>query len=105
MTLAEQALYLIDLGPLVKKRKNLEFFPSLDAMISGSFTVTAPLVNAPAEQAAAPASSTNSFSIASRLGRSNYDDQARAEALINAIKKIRASHAAKKTDSRFIRGT
>lgn len=96
MSLAEQALYLLDILPSIRNRKSLENFTSLDQTIRASLP-DAPAI--PAEPRPAAATEANPFFVASRMNRSNYEDQARAEALTQALRQIRASHAAKSTRS------
>ena len=87
MSLAEQALFLLDIQPSVRNRKNPENFFNLDQTIGASL---------PGELASQePANvvvEANPFSVATRMIRSNYEDQARAEALTQALRQIRASH-------------
>jgi len=99
MSLAEQALFLLDILPSAQCRKNLENFSNLDQTIVASFPVmdraTPVLVEIrKTEIEAVP------FSVASRMSRANYEDQARAEALTQALRQIRASHAAKSSNTR-----
>jgi hypothetical protein len=95
MSLAEQALFLLDILPSIRGRSNPENFTNLDQ------TIVASLPGTPEPAAVPPAvAEANPFSVASRMSRSNYDDQARAEALTQALRQIRASHAAKLTAAR-----
>jgi hypothetical protein len=98
MSLAEQALFLLDILPSIRSRSNPENFCSLDQTIVASF----PGTREP-EQAPVPTVEANPFSMASRMNRSNYEDQARAEALTQALRQIRASHAAKLQQQRTTR--
>ena len=98
MSLSEQALFLLDIQPSIRSRKNPENFSSLDQTIVDSF----PGTPAPAEEERRVVTETNPFSVASRMSRSNYEDQARAEALTQALRKIRASHASKPGGSRVL---
>ena len=95
MSLAEQALFLLDIQPSIRSRSNPENFSNLDQTIVASF----PGTPAPVESAKAVVEA-NPFSVASRMNRSNYEDQARAEALTQALRQIRASNAAKLSQSR-----
>jgi hypothetical protein len=95
MSLAEQALFLLDIPPSIRSRKSLENFSSLDQTIVASF----PGTQAPAEPGKTVAEA-NPFFVASRMSRSNYEDQVRAEALTQALRQIRASNAAKSSQSR-----
>ncbi len=98
MNIAEQALFLLDTFPSAQNRKKLENFWNLDQTISASFPgALEPEVTA----AVAP---ENPYSVASRMNRSNYEDQARAEALTNALRQLRAGYVTK-TNSRVIRRT
>ena len=95
MSLAEQALFLLDILPNIQNRNKLENFSSLDQTIVASLpgTIT------PAETGK-PVAEANPFSVASRMSRSNYEDQARAEALTQALRQIRASNASKSSAAR-----
>jgi|GEM_PF-6264147 len=95
MSLAEQSLFLLDILPSIQSRNRLENFSSLDQTIVASL----PGTTAPAE-AAVTVAEANPFSVASRMSRSNYEDQARAEALTQALRKIRASNASKSSAAR-----
>jgi hypothetical protein len=104
MSIAEQALFLLDVFPSVAHRRNLENFSNLDQTISASLpregVASEPVLPPPAAVPESP------FSVASRMSmsRSNYEDQARAEALTNALRKLRESHVARSAKSRIIRG-
>jgi hypothetical protein len=98
MSLAEQALFLLDIQPSIRSRKNPENFSSLDQTIVASLPGTQVQVDA-----ARTVTEANPFSVASRMSRSNYEDQARAEALTQALRQIRASHASKSTNARNTR--
>jgi len=100
MSLAEQALFLLDIQPNIRNRKNPENFSSLEQTIVASFPVTSDSWGAAAAvevsslgNGAAAVLQSSPFSVASRMSRSNYEDQARAEALTQALRQIRASHA------------
>ncbi len=95
MSLAEQALFLLDIPPSIRSRMSLENFSSLDQTIGASFPGTLSPV-----ETGKTITETNPFSVASRMSRSNYEDQARAEALTQALRQIRASHAAKPSHPR-----
>jgi hypothetical protein len=89
MSLAEQALFLLDIQPSIRSRQNPENFSSLEDTIGASL----PGTEAPAAPQARPEAEANPFFVASRMSRSNYETQARAEALTQALRQIRASHA------------
>jgi hypothetical protein len=95
MSLAEQALSLLDILPSIESRNKLENFSSLDQTIVASFPGTSSH-----SEVAKPTPEANPFSVASRMSRSNYEDQARAEALTQALRQIRASNASKSSTSR-----
>lgn len=96
MTITEQALCLLDILPSIKSRRLLENFLDMDR------TVIASLEQASIEPI--PDTTVNMpYSVASRLNRSNYEDQAKSEALMKALKQIRATHA-NKPKSNIIRG-
>ena len=88
MNIAEQALFLLDLAPSILNRKKIQNFSDLEPVVQASLR-PAP---EPAEESAKPTLAAPSYSVASRMGRANYDDQARAEALMNALQKLRANH-------------
>jgi hypothetical protein len=88
MSLAEQALFLLDIQPNIRNRKNPENFSSLEHTIVASLPGTQEQI-----RESQPIKETNPFSVASRMNRANYEDQARAEALTQALRQIRASHA------------
>ncbi len=94
MSLAEQALFLLDIQPSAQSRKSLENFSSLDQTIVESL----PGTQSPAEPKAV--AEANPFFVASRMSRTHYEDQARAESLTHALRQLRASHAAKSRNSR-----
>lgn len=96
MSLAEQALFLLDILPSIQSRNKLENFSDLDQTITASLPGTI----SPAETAAKIAAEPNPFHVASRMSRSNYEDQARAEALTQALRQIRASNASKSSGAR-----
>ncbi|HEY8280447.1 MAG TPA: hypothetical protein VIH99_12535 [Bdellovibrionota bacterium] len=87
MSLAEQALFLLDIPPSALSLKNPENFPSLDQTIVESL----PGMQALADTARV-VTEANPFSVASRMRRPNYEDSLRSEALTQALKQIRASH-------------
>lgn len=95
MSLAEQALFLLDIVPSIRSRKNLESFSSLDQTIGASLPGTQCL-----SESGKALPDANPFFVASRMSRSNYEDQARAEALTKALQQIRANHAANPSHSR-----
>lgn len=95
MSLAEQALFLLDIQPSIRSRQNPENFSSLDQTIFASL----PGMPIREERTAAPVEQSP-FSVATRMSRSNYEDQARAEALTQALRQIRASHASSATSAR-----
>lgn len=101
MTISEQALFLLDIAPSHLKRKKMETFVDLDGVVNNSFEANSP-VEAPV--ASTTPEHTNPFSVASRLQRTNYESHAKSEALMEALKQIRASHASKPR-STIIRGT
>lgn len=105
MTIAEQALSLLDIFPSIRNRTKLDNFSNLDLEIDASLpgAILAPLSVA-AELP--PPSAENLYSVASRMGRANYEEQAKAEALLNALRKMRARNVARPSPTtRVIRGT
>lgn len=96
MSLAEQALSLLDILPSIQSRNKLENFSDLGQTIVASLAGTQIPVQAVAAEA-----ETNPFHVASRMSRSNYEDQARAEALTQALRQIRASNASKSSGAKF----
>lgn len=87
MSIAEQALFLVDLSPNLEQRRKLEAFSDLEQTISASFASPEACAKE-AEQSP----QSGAFSVAARLSRSNYEDQARAEALMHALRRIRVSN-------------
>ncbi len=93
MSLAEQALFLLDIPQSIKNRLKLENFTCLEQTIVASFPGTEEKkAEAPAP---APSTETDPFFVATRMNRPHYEDQARAEALTQALRQIRASNASK----------
>jgi hypothetical protein len=88
MSIAEQALFLLDIPPSVEQRNKLENFSDLEPVVRASIKAASGETEAaPARtEAAAP------YSMASRMSRPNYEDQARAEALTSALQKLRANY-------------
>lgn len=99
MTISEQALFLLDIPPASSKRKKMESFFDMDSVVSASFGIE---MQAPQQTQEDPVS--NPFSVASRLNRSNHESHLKSEALMEALKKIRASHVSRPRSS-IIRGT
>lgn len=101
MSIADQALFLLDIPPSADRRKKLENFFDLEPTIGASLRAMMPepvAATAPAAEAT-PAS----YAVASRMSRANYEDQARAEALMSALQKLRASHQSRLANGRVIR--
>lgn len=101
MSIAEQALILLDIFPSITKRKQLENFSSLDPVINASFPGA---ILAGIEEEEKP--SENLYTVASRMGRSNYEEHAKAEALLHALRQMRAKNATRPTNAnRVLRST
>ena len=98
-SLSEQALHLIDIAPCVSKRRRLDNFANLDPEIGVS--ISSGVLAAPEAPPAPPAAP---YSVAARLDRPQYEEQAKAEALMNALRQMRSKHGAK-SSPRVIRGT
>ena len=97
ISIGEQALILLDISPSVQRRRRLENFSSLDPVIDDSISEgSAP--RSP-EAVAAPLAP---YAVAARMGRSNYEEHAKAEALMNALRQMRGRNA---HPSRVLRGT
>lgn len=106
MSIAEQALSLLDIFPSIQNRTRLENFTNLDGVIVASFSPSGSSLPPLAESSPAPVSAENLYAVASRMGRANYDEQAKAEALLNALKQMRAKNAARPNQTaRVLRGT
>jgi hypothetical protein len=109
MSISEQALFLLAIQPSKAKRQCLDNFCSLDPEISDSiYPPEAPAEN-PAPAGAAPeasllASVQTPFAVAARMGRPDYEEKAKAEALHQALRQMRAKHAARRSP-RVIRGS
>lgn len=88
MSIAEQALLLLDIPPSINNRNKLASFSDIEPIVRASLRTALgePEAVLPRAEVAAP------YSMASRMSRSNYEDQARAEALTNALQKLRANH-------------
>lgn len=106
MSIAEQALSLLDIFPSIQNRTKLENFTNLDGVIVASFSLPGSITLPALEAAPAPLTTENLYAVASRMGRANYDEQAKAEALLNALKQMRAKNAARPNQTaRILRGT
>ena len=104
MSVAEQALLLLDLAPNTSHRQSLENFPCLDSMISASLGMTGEA--APADAAAPTGAAESLYSVASRMGRTNYEERAKDEALFEALRQLKAQNARRALHaSRVLRGT
>lgn len=109
MTIAEQALILLDILPARRKRRKLENFSDLETTVRDSLGPAAALANPVEEPLAMPAPSAPSpasvpYSMATRMQRPDYEDQARADALTNALRQLRAANQSKfRNGSRVIR--
>lgn len=90
MTISEQALFLLDIDSSLSKRRKVENFTDLDTLVNDSLESKPTDTSQPAQE-----DDSKPFSVASRLSRSNYDTHAKSEALMEALKQIRASHASK----------
>ncbi|RZA08644.1 MAG: hypothetical protein EOP11_04280 [Proteobacteria bacterium] len=120
MSISEQALFLLDIQPSISARKSLENFGNLDPEINESIS---PAEARPESQAAAAsdgkedagttpaldpssilASVQTPFAVAARMGRPDYEEKAKAEALHQALRQMRAKHASK-SSPRVIRGS
>lgn len=101
MSIADQALFLLDIPPSANRRKKLENFFDLEQTIRASLRAAfgEPEILAAKKTEAPPAP----YSVASRMNRANYEDQARAEALTSALQKLRASHQSRMANGRVIR--
>ncbi|MGZ3695006.1 MAG: hypothetical protein ACXWQO_12665 [Bdellovibrionota bacterium] len=100
MSIADQALFLLDIPPSTSRRKKLENFFDLEQTIRASLRAAFGDAEPAAVKAEAPPAP---YSVASRMGRANYEDQARAEALMSALQKLRASHQSRMGNGRVIR--
>ena len=78
-SLSDQALSLLDLYPSLPSH---EIFTSLEPLITGS------LQNNPTAKEITQETPV-SYTVAQRLHRAQYEDQARADALITALQKLR----------------
>ena len=106
MSIAEQALSLLDIFPSMQSRVKLDNFSSLDLVIGASLPGAASAAAEPAPAVASspsPVTTESLYSVASRMGRANYEEQAKAEALLNALRQMRAKNGAR--NSRVIRST
>lgn len=100
MSIAEQALVLLDIFPSISKRNKLENFFNLDSVINASFPWAAV-----SGQEIDEKPSENLYTVASRMGRSNYEEHAKAEALLHALRQMRAKNASRPSNARVLRGS
>lgn len=101
MTIAEQALFLLDTPSSILHRKKIENFHGLDGMVDASLPGAVQL-----ELEQPEPNLENSFSVASRMGRTNYEEHAKVEALLHALGKMRAINGKKGPHAgRVLRGT
>lgn len=107
MSISDQALSLLDIQPSKAKRQCLDSFASLESEIIESIA-PAPVGEAspaaPASVADLLSSVQTPFAMAARMGRPDYEEKAKAEALHEALRQMRAKHAAKRSP-RVIRGS
>jgi hypothetical protein len=101
MRLAEFALNLLDLNP---EKSLVQYPPSmaeLEKTISDSLAegTDSAVAAQPLPDSASP------YSVATRMGKSNYEEVAKAEALLLALKKMRAKNANGLKSTRVIRST
>ncbi len=101
MRLAEFALNLLDLNPEKTPAQYSASMAELEKTISDSLAEGAEL----ASQTQALPDSASLYSVATRMGKSNYEEVAKAEALLLALKKMRAKNAAGLKSTRVIRST
>jgi hypothetical protein len=101
MSISEQALSLLDIVPSIASRKKLENFSSLDSEINASFPgASLPPVLPEENPASLP------YAVASRMGRPNYEEQAKADALFKALRQMRANNSKRSPNgSRVLRST
>lgn len=101
MRFAELALQLLDLSPEKSSLNRPSDLFDLEKTISDSLQEGIELKSStPAEPLA-----SELYSVATRMGKSNYDEVAKAEALLLALKKMRAKNAAGLKSTRVIRST
>lgn len=101
MRFAELALQLLDLSPEKSSFRRSTDLPDLEKTISDSLSEgSEPMHVTPSEPLA-----SELYSVATRMGKSNYDEVAKAEALLLALKKMRAKNAAGLKSTRVIRST
>jgi hypothetical protein len=100
MRLSELALNLLDLNPEKSSIGKGEYLVDIEKTIEASLLDDLPKESFPVKE-----DSMNSYSVASRMGKSNYDEVAKAEALLLALKKMRAKNAAGFKSTRVIRNT
>lgn len=90
LSISEQALLLLDDKLSPQKRNSLDFFTNVDHFIHSSLGIkqedakteaSSPVPTQPA--------SSNAFTVAARLGRGNYEENAKNEAIVNALQRLR----------------
>jgi len=103
-SISEQALFLLDDFHSYQSRKKIDFFSSIDQCVIDSFSTP----NTKEKNSSlASSNNTTPFVVAARLSRTNYDEQAKSEALLHALQKLRtrspATISESSTSGRIIR--
>lgn len=88
MTISDFATLLLDDSCVAKQSIQLDLFRKLEASILAALEPEASEAASPAEPAPSPA---KSYMVASRLGRANYEDDAKKEAILNALQSMRGN--------------
>ncbi len=83
--ISDQALLLLDDFHSSRSRKKMDLFADLEEHVTNSLQTSKP-----ASSAISSSENANPFTVAARLGRSNYEEQAKSEALLSALKKLRS---------------
>jgi hypothetical protein len=86
MTVSDLANFLLDDTSAVSRRCQLDLFKDLDQTILSTFDKTQP---APVAEALPVAN--GSYVVASRLGRTNYEANAKKEAISKALQAMRGN--------------
>lgn len=82
-SISDQALLLLDDSQSPLNRKKLDIFAEIDECVGASFS-------APQETESTAKVEMHPFTVAARLSRSNYEEQAKSEALYQALQKLRS---------------
>ena len=89
LSISEQALLLLDDKLSPQKRNSLDFFANVDHFIQSSLGLKQENTKAGPSPSSSEQASSNAFTVAARLGRGNYEENAKNEAIVNALQRLR----------------